>query len=97
MFAIPIYLTSLILILLFFGFFFAETVKRFLPDLEGWEVPIAFGVAVVFMTLRYVKYNYHKQVALAFIGGIILTTFVLKIIEICRNRNLVDDDDDDDF
>ena len=96
MFAIPIYLTGLILVLLFFGFFFAETIKRFLPDLEGWEVPIAFGVAVVFMTLRYVKYSYHKQVAFSFIGGIILVTVVLKVIDIRRNRN-IDDDDDDDF
>lgn len=93
MFVIPIYLTGLIIVLLFCGFFFAETVKRFCPDLEGWEVPIAFGVAVVYFVLRYTHYAYHKPVAFSFIGGIFLLTLILKTIEICRTPR----EDDDDF
>ncbi len=92
MFVIPIYLTSLIIILLFTGFFFAEALKRFCPGFEGWEVPLAFGVAVVFFVLRYTNYPHHKIVAFTFIGAVFLVSLILKIIEICRACGEEDED-----
>ena len=78
-----------IIAVLFIGFFFAETLRRFSLGLEGFEVVIAAAVAVVFFIAYFTHY---ETPAIIFLAAVFALTLVLKVIDIIRSREKDEDD-----
>lgn len=78
-----------IIAVLFVGFFFAETLRRFSLGLEGFEVVIATAVAVVFFISYFTHY---EKFAVVFLAAVFTLTLILKIIDMIRNREKDEDD-----
>ncbi|MBO7726706.1 MAG: hypothetical protein J6S40_09610 [Thermoguttaceae bacterium] len=78
-----------IIAVLFVGFFFAETLRRFSLGLEGLEIIIASAVAVIFFIAYFTHF---EKFAVIFLAAVFVLTLVLKIIDMIRNREKDEDD-----
>ena len=78
-----------IIAVLFVGFFFAETLRRFSLGLEGFEVVIAAAVAVIFFIAYFTHY---EKIATVFLAAVFVLTLVLKTVDMIRSREKDEDD-----
>ena len=78
-----------IIAVLFVGFFFAETLRRFSLGLEGFEVVIAAAIAVIFLIAYFTHY---ERPAVIFLAAVFVLTLVLKVIDMIRSREKDEDD-----